>query len=351
MTVRFEPSGPGAIGARGFSVDALQRTATLTQLPPLLAELGVSQSDVDRAYPLPPEAWTDPAFLLPYAQICNVLDVAARLARCPHLGLLLGMRVDVRMLGIAGSWVSSAPTLRDAINGFIALQSSNTRAAANYLVETGGECFFGYGIYDRVAIGREQVYALATAVCVRAVGHLTGGRFGPLEVHFPFRPPKNTAPFERAFHVPVRFNAAGCGLVLTKAALDCATGSHGAGNFEEWVRLAHANTPPVGREWTARTRHILRPLLARERRVAPIVARLAGVAPRTLNRRLQAEGSSLRALVEEMRLTMAEEYLLLTDLSIGEIALLLGFEAEGSFYRSFRRWTGTTPEAWRASAS
>lgn len=331
-----------------FSGDAMQRTAPFLPLPSLLAEFGVSVEQLVQTYPVPTAVWTDPNFFLPYAQLCGLLDAAARLTGCPHFGLLLGARGGASQLGLAGQWLFTAPTLRDAILGFIALQSSNTRAASVYLHDFGEDAFFGYGIYDRVAVGREQVYALALTVATQTMRKLSGGRFEVLEVHFPFRPPGNVAPFERIYQAPVRFNGAACGLVLGKSVLATPTGGHTQGDLEDWLRPALALIPPAEHAWTARTRHILRPLLTRERSVASVVARLSGVSERTLNRKLKAEGSSLRDLIDDIRFVMAEEYLLLTDLRIAEISLLLGFEAEGSFYRCFKRWTGTTPEVWRS---
>ncbi len=332
-----------------LSGDALQRTATFMPLPALLAEFGVTLEQLEQVYPVPRAMWTEPNFFLPFSQLCRLLDAAARLTDCPHLGLLLGTRTDHLHLGPAGSWLFTAPTLRDAINGFIALQSSNTRAATNYLHDFEDDTFLGYGIYDCLTTGREQIYALALSVAHRMIQKLVQGRLEPLEVLFPFRPPKNVAPFERVFQAPVRFNAAACGLVLRKSVLDSPIGGSAEGDLEDWLQRASDIMPPAKHAWTARTRQILRPLLARERSVAPTVARLSGVSVRTLNRRLQAEGSSLKVLVDDMRLMMAEEYLLLTDLRVTEIGMLLGFEAEGSFYRGFKRWTGTTPEAWRSS--
>ena len=40
-------------------------------------------------------------------------------------------------------------------------------------------------------------------------------------------------------------------------------------------------------------------------------------------------------------------YLSKPDLSIDEIALLMGFSEASSFHRAFKKWTGVTPGAWR----
>ncbi|WP_413875631.1 AraC family transcriptional regulator ligand-binding domain-containing protein [Albidovulum sp.] len=330
-----------------FCADAMQRTTSLMQLPALLAEFSVPLPRLEAACPVPSEVWTDPAFALPMSRFCEVLDAAARLAGCRHLGLLLGARVDAAMLGLPGQWLASAPTLHDAIQGFILLQPANTRAAGLYLLDQGADAFLGYSICDRWAPGREQVYALAMSITTRKIRQLTRGRHGPAEVLLPFRAPPDPEIYAHMLAAPIRFDATVCGMVLPRAALACPAGAAAGLALDDWLRRAQTLLPPSSRNWTSRTRLVLRPLLSRGRSVRADVARLAGVSPRTLNRRLEEEGSSLRDLVEDLRFVMAEELLLLTDLRMGEIGLALGFEAEGSFFRSFRRWTGTTPENWR----
>jgi AraC-like DNA-binding protein len=340
--------GSAKLHGTSFIGDALQRSRTLMGLPALLDEFGVTPAALADAFPVPDRVWSDPDFVLPMSQICGVLAAAARLTGCPHIGLLLGSRIDATVLGLPGAWLAAAPTLADALQGFILLQPANTRAAALYLLDHGSEAFFGYGIYDRVVEGREQVYALTMAISARTVRHLTGGRHGPSEAVFPFRAPADTSAFSRVLDAPVRFGEASCGIALSRAALACPTPSAAAGDsVDAWLRRLHEAPPFSQISMTERARHILRPILSRRRALREDAARLAGVSPRTLNRRLQDEGTSLRALIEEQRFVMAEELLLLTDLQLGEIALALGFEAEGSFFRSFRRWTGQTPDAWR----
>lgn len=76
-------------------------------------------------------------------------------------------------------------------------------------------------------------------------------------------------------------------------------------------------------------------------------ARGLGVSTRTLQRRLTDEGTSFQILLAETRLKLSHHYLTQTRLSTPEIAFLLGYSEQNSFYRSFRDWTGLTPEEAR----
>jgi AraC-like DNA-binding protein len=80
-----------------------------------------------------------------------------------------------------------------------------------------------------------------------------------------------------------------------------------------------------------------------EERIAAALA----VGPRTLRRRLAAEGTSLRALLDEVRRDRAILELTRGDLSLVELAASLGFSDQSAFSRAFTRWTGLSPRAYR----
>ncbi|MEL6894438.1 MAG: AraC family transcriptional regulator ligand-binding domain-containing protein, partial [Actinomycetota bacterium] len=74
------------------------------------------------------------------------------------------------------------------------------------------------------------------------------------------------------------------------------------------------------------------------------------VGSRTLQRRLAAEGTSWLSVLNQTRERLARHYFESTQLSPTEVSFLLGFADPNSLYRAFHRWTGTTPESWRADA-
>ena len=78
------------------------------------------------------------------------------------------------------------------------------------------------------------------------------------------------------------------------------------------------------------------------------VAALFSMHRRTLTRRLAAHGTSFSDLVEECRFEIAQRMLGSTNLDITGIAAALDYADASAFTRAFRRWSGTTPAAWRA---
>jgi AraC-like DNA-binding protein len=78
------------------------------------------------------------------------------------------------------------------------------------------------------------------------------------------------------------------------------------------------------------------------------VAQKLGVSPRTLRRKLAAEGVTFAGILEDLRFALAKHYLAERDLSISRIAWLLGYTEVSAFSHAFRRWTGRAPRAVRS---
>jgi len=74
-----------------------------------------------------------------------------------------------------------------------------------------------------------------------------------------------------------------------------------------------------------------------------------GMSERTLQRRLASEGSTFNGLLEEARRTIAISYLADRKLAAYEVSFLLGYAEPSTFFRAFKRWTGKTPQEYRAS--
>jgi AraC-like DNA-binding protein len=82
----------------------------------------------------------------------------------------------------------------------------------------------------------------------------------------------------------------------------------------------------------------------------PAVAKVAkslGMSARTMQRRLGELGTTYQDVLDDVRRGLARRLLAQTDLGMGEVAFLLGFEEVNSFARAFHTWEGTTPVRWR----
>src|SRR5205814_4046276 len=79
------------------------------------------------------------------------------------------------------------------------------------------------------------------------------------------------------------------------------------------------------------------------------VAERMQVSARTLERRLEIEGTTFTRLLDEVRERLALRHVGTGELALSEVASLLGFSQTTAFHRAFRRWTGQTPLQYRRS--
>jgi AraC-like DNA-binding protein len=77
------------------------------------------------------------------------------------------------------------------------------------------------------------------------------------------------------------------------------------------------------------------------------VADKLNMSSRTLRRSLNTENTSFQTIADAVRHDMACRYLQNSQLSLDDIAHLVGFTETTNFRRAFKRWQGTPPASYR----
>ena len=77
------------------------------------------------------------------------------------------------------------------------------------------------------------------------------------------------------------------------------------------------------------------------------VAKTLGLSERTLTRKLADEGTTYEQVVDQLRQSLARQYIKEQGVSLSQTAWLLGYERSTSFNHAFRRWTGRSPSVVR----
>jgi len=86
-------------------------------------------------------------------------------------------------------------------------------------------------------------------------------------------------------------------------------------------------------------------------------ANLAGAAnamhmtPRTLIRKLEADGTTFQAIKDALRRDIAIRHLQAGQHSVEAIAHEVGFSSAANFHKAFQKWTGNTPSSYRRRQS
>jgi AraC-like DNA-binding protein len=200
--------------------------------------------------------------------------------------------------------------------------------------------------------GRAE-FALAGALKLARDG--TGQDITPLQVCFAHPAPPEEIEYRRFFRVPVRFAAGSTSMILS--ALDAARPMLGADEaLSAIVRrrldkaLAERDLHDVG-PFSGRVRRLMVEHLGGTTLTPLGVARTLAVSRRTLSRRLASESTSFRDILDDVRREFACALLQDRSLSVGDVAFFLQYSEPAAFHRAFRRWTGRTPQDFRAAVA
>lgn len=157
--------------------------------------------------------------------------------------------------------------------------------------------------------------------------------------------------YQSRWHCPVQFGADENSITLKKELLD--TRLRQPDPLLRKTLEAHALTQlaslDTDSDLTSKVKQSIQQQLVHGITRQDMVADDLGMTSRTLQRKLSQEGVSYQKLLDEVRLKMAEDYLLNSELPIPEIALRLGYSETTSFHRKFKAVKGKTPGEFRAS--
>ena len=314
--------------------------------PMVIRQLGFDPAPMIAAAGLAPEVFDDPSNRIPYEGALRLLNEAAEQTRCPHIGLLLGRMWRVPDLGLLGELVRHSPTVGAALQEFVVHHHLNSEGALAFVVDRGSAVDLGYAVYLPFAGSYSQLYDGALAALASFFRELCGDDWSPSAVFFSHSAPADVTPYREYFQAPLHFSSDVCALRFDAKWMDWPV----AGADTQRLRLARKRALAIGdATLVERVHRTLRTLLLHGRSSGADVAQSLAIHRRTLQRRLRAEGTTFQHVLDRVRFAVTKDLLEDSTATVIDISAALGYADDVSFIRAFRRWTGTTPGAWRES--
>ena len=289
-----------------------------------------------------------PGQAVPAEREISFIRAALEASGRPDLGLLAGRGHRFPVFGFWGLALAASPTLASAIR--IGLQYVDlTHTFLHWNFQRGGaaaelemRASFPLGELETFFVERDA------AAAATLLEDLTGRREGLCAAHFAYPAPGWSDRYAAAFGCAVSFGAQRHALHVDARLLDQPLPGGDpvtAAAAETQCRRLLDSLAPVGGLAT----RVRRFLLTHPGRLPTQdeTARGLGLSRRSLRRRLAEEGTGFRALASEVRFGLVGGYLENTALSLDEIAARTGFSDAANLSHAFRRWSGTTPGAWR----
>jgi len=293
----------------------------------------------------------DPDASVTASAIQRFTEIAVERTGDPNLGLHLAAHTDPDSVDVHFYAMLTSPTLGTAYERLVRYQRLVNSPGTLELIVEPARAILQHAADDDLA-GWRQAAEWMVATWVRAGRMITGMQWSPLEVHFAHAAPADVQDHARFFRAPVHFGMAQNGLVLARSLLDAPCVRADETLMAILDRYAHDRLDAVtaADDIVDRVRSTLADELKGGEPTAAALAERLKVSPRTLSRALAAAGTSYKAVLDGLRRELALRHLGGDQLSIAEIAFLLGFADRKAFERAFKRWSGNAPAAFRQRA-
>ncbi|MGE5451803.1 MAG: AraC family transcriptional regulator [Acidobacteriota bacterium] len=185
---------------------------------------------------------------------------------------------------------------------------------------------------------------------------ITGSAATPLRVTFCHARPSDLSAYHRIFQCPLHFDGPTNSLTGPRHLLDLPIRQANPGLKQALLSAMEAQLLPQGLpalstpqeiDWLLQVRQALLATLDQPGQHLPHVAASLGTSERTLKRRLAAHGTSLRELLQDVRMNHALQRLQSPQVSVDQLARELGYRSASAFSLAFKKWQGTAPSKLR----
>jgi AraC-like DNA-binding protein len=297
-----------------------------------------------------PHLLLDPDGRLPAETALRAWHVAAELCDDPHFGLTVVEHVRPDTYGGLGFVMHASATLGEGLRRLSSFFHLLHQRATLAIVTEGDVVHLRFVTdTDLPPMALKHPVEFFLSVLLSACRRTTGQPLRPLAVSFRHDAPQSLEAYRRTFDVEPTFRQPHAALSLARELLALPHVSPDAGTVFAVERHLRRRLEQLPRDNTFATR-VRRALLEELHLGEPPLPRLAArlrVSERSLQRHLSNEATSLQALLDEVRRDLSMRHLEESTESIAEIAFVLGFSEVSAFHRAFKRWTGSTPGAYR----
>ncbi len=296
---------------------------------------------------------TDGDSRVPISTQVALWQLIARGVSDPCFGLRSGVHFTAREAGLLGYVMVYSANLGVALQR-LTRYSWVLNDAVQCALERGHQSVALVESPPRQGLELRQAIDYRLSAFLNVCRQITGAEIVPIEVAFTYEQQRgNTMEHQSFFRCPLRFGQPVSKLVLREQDMSLPTRHSDetlAGYLTQQAEQV-LRSLTTGSSTKERVRSAIWNMLADGKPTLSRVASEMNIPARTLQRRLAAEGTSLQREVEEIRRAMATAMLRNPANSTDEVAYLLGYAEPSTLFRSFRRWTGMTPQEYRKTAA
>ena len=280
----------------------------------------------------------------------RLLDAGAALTQLPHFGLMVGERVKLGTYSVYGLILLSCRDFGEVLRQTLRFESLAHDLGHSTLQITGDIAEYQWHSQYPHASRHlaESVFA-----GVRVFSNWLAGRELPAaQLTFTHAAPQDCSEHLRIFGPDVRFGAAAHSARFDAALLGLPVPNADVGLYPVLQQHAEALLKEKMRvnaeaDIVTQVRTRIANNLSHDRARLATVAQELNQSTRTMQRKLSEAGTSFQQVLDQTRKALAQTYLRQRDLSLSDIAFLLGFQDQSAFSHAFKEWTRESPGNYR----
>jgi AraC-like DNA-binding protein len=286
-------------------------------------------------------------------QFSQLWEALALAAGDPLIGFRISASDPLSWLGVLGHLMLASPTLRQAgdnLMRYMPLVSPVVRPTIESRLD---RMRVGLNLVGGARPVPQQRYDFTWNLLLATL-RFVGARpdLKPVLVEYAYPAPAALDAYGAQFGCPVRFNAPANALEFANADISAPIPTANPLVAEGLLRMLDERLAQAEHaSFAARVREMLPAMIDAGGALRDAVARRLAISERTLQRRLADEGTDFSTLLDEVRRTLAQQYLGSDRISVKNLSYKLGFSDPSAFHRACLRWFGKAPGEFSAATA
>lgn len=324
-------------------------TISVTKMMPFLKTRGIDTKAVLMISGVSPEILNSPDHRLGTLEVDRIIRTIVEITHNEDIGLFAGAGLSKGFSSILGYILMNCVTLEAAIEKYCRYEKIVDQSSSTSLQFQGSEAMLFSATLESPLFNNRQFSDYKIAGIHAYARILSGERLFLKKVCFTYPKPENTLEYERIFQCPVYFGGFANCLVFDRSFLKLPLIEPNP----ELLSFFESKAREIMAGFSASetyTQKVIQVMVGEMRGELPPLEKVAQelkISARSLQIHLKKEGTSFSQIVLNIRRDMAIQYLKSSNISMDEIAYILGFSEPSAFHRAFKKWTLQTPGQYR----
>ncbi len=270
-----------------------------------------------------------------------------------HCGLEMSKYIDLQKTSVIGPHVLSCPTLKDAVYRTYSVLNELNKLFTYKITPHDKPYHFVYHLNaywemkypDTV----QEIIEFVIASGVLSTRKLIKQNISPEKIEFKHQKLKDISLYEEIFGCPVYFSKDSNMVLYSEKVMDYKIPTYNPALLQILDDFSSTTIQKeyVSDNFTSKVKNAIINLYHQNRPQEKEVALYLNISKSYLQKKLQEEGTTYKKVLSQIQKEMALRYLQSDNVSIKEIAWMLGYNEVSNFYRAFKKWTGESPKYFK----